>query len=56
MAEMKKKKKMAQFTLFDMRLIGSFLSMENTTLSGINIWSPLSYPAIITFTSGKVKV
>ena len=53
MAEMKKKKKMAQFTLFDMRLIGSFLNMENTTLSGINI-DPL-FPIQLSLPSPAAK-
>ena len=53
MAEMKKKKIMAQFTLFDMRLIGSFLNMENTTLSGINI-DPL-FPIQLSLPSPPAK-
>lgn len=53
MAEMKKKKKMAQFTLFDMQLIGSFLNMENTTLSGINI-DPL-FPIQLSLPSPPAK-
>lgn len=48
-----KKKIMAQFTLFDMRLIGSFLNMENTTLSGINI-DPL-FPIQLSLPSPPAK-